>query len=192
MSETTSFPQVCTSLRRVVDILLDALQSIGVGHPVFELVFRPIFQVLHDIFCGVKLVQLVFDSVFGTVNNSCSKQKGAARKDRRSAKLRERVPQAYEVPLGSSLTTQRHGPTLVSTISTLRFFCRPSGLSEPSGFLLGATGLVSPQPRVLIRAGWMPEFFTSQFFTESCPVVRKLHVVIMETLAVGVSFDPHG
>jgi hypothetical protein len=62
---------------------------------------------------------------------------------------------------------QFYNPTLVSTISTRRFFCRPSGSSEPSGFLLGATGLVSPQPRVLMRAGWTPEFLTSQFFTEA-------------------------
>src|SRR6185437_16214851 len=38
-----------------------------------------------------------------------------------------------------------------STISTRRFFWRPSGSSEPSGFLLGATGLRAPKPCVVIR-----------------------------------------
>src|SRR5204862_1467284 len=37
---------------------------------------------------------------------------------------------------------------LPMTISTRRFFCRPSGSSLPSGFVLGATGLVAPKPFV--------------------------------------------
>ena len=36
-------------------------------------------------------------------------------------------------------------------ISTRRFNCRPSGLSEPSGFVFGARGRRSPNPRVNIR-----------------------------------------
>ncbi len=41
-------------------------------------------------------------------------------------------------------------------ITTRRFFWRPAGSSDPSGFLFGATGLVSPQPRVVIRAAATP------------------------------------
>src|SRR6185437_2607329 len=40
---------------------------------------------------------------------------------------------------------------LVMVISTRRFFARPSGLSEPSGLALGATGLAAPHPGVVIR-----------------------------------------
>jgi len=59
------------------------------------------------------------------------------------------------------------GPVWVSTISTRRFFCRPSGSSEPSGFLLGATGLVSPQPCVVMRDPAIDALCTNQFFTAS-------------------------
>src|SRR5271156_2135169 len=59
------------------------------------------------------------------------------------------------------------GPVCVNTISTRRFFCRPSGSSEPSVFLFGATGLVSPQPWVVMRDPVIDAFATSQFFTAS-------------------------
>src|SRR5688572_15652854 len=35
---------------------------------------------------------------------------------------------------------------LRTTISTLRFFVRPSGSSAPSGFVFGAIGFALPQP----------------------------------------------
>src|SRR6266404_246450 len=51
-------------------------------------------------------------------------------------------------------------------ISTRRFFCRPSGSSEPSGFLFGATGLAAPQPRVCIEFAGAP-CFENQFLTDT-------------------------
>src|SRR6266404_9028008 len=49
-------------------------------------------------------------------------------------------------------------------ISTRRFFWRPSGSSEPSGCLFGATGLAAPQPWVRIEFAATP-CFENQFFT---------------------------
>ena len=40
-------------------------------------------------------------------------------------------------------------PHFLTTISTRRFFARPSGLSEPSGFLFGAAGRFAPKPSVV-------------------------------------------
>src|SRR5947207_1286234 len=43
------------------------------------------------------------------------------------------------------------GHYVLTVISTLRFFCRPSGSSAPLGLVFGATGLVLPKPRAFIR-----------------------------------------
>jgi hypothetical protein len=40
--------------------------------------------------------------------------------------------------------------------STRRFSLRPSGLSDPSGWMFGATGLASPKPRALIGGAYLP------------------------------------
>src|SRR5271168_2232717 len=37
----------------------------------------------------------------------------------------------------------------VMMITTRRFFCRPAGSSDPSGFLFGATGFLGPKPCVV-------------------------------------------
>ena len=52
------------------------------------------------------------------------------------------------------------------TISTRRFFCLPSGSSDPSGLVLGATGFLAPKPAVENRTFLRPSFWTSQSLTE--------------------------
>ncbi len=65
-------------------------------------------------------------------------------------------------------------PLVVRVNSTLRFFCRPSGSSDPSGFLFGATGLVSPQPCVVILDAFTPPFSTNHFFTASARLLESV------------------
>ena len=52
-------------------------------------------------------------------------------------------------------------------ISTRRFFCRPSGLSLPSGLVFGANGFDSPQPLVTSCAPVTLLFSPSQRLTEA-------------------------
>lgn len=60
------------------------------------------------------------------------------------------------------------------TNSTRRVRCRPSGSSEPSALLLGATGLVSPKPRALSRAP-----------------LRQRQIVAVVAFGVGMAVDVH-
>ena len=57
---------------------------------------------------------------------------------------RKRRP-GWDTPV-SDIVMWRHAGYFRMVISTLRFFWRPSGLSEPSGLLLGATGFLAPSP----------------------------------------------
>ena len=66
---------------------------------------------------------------------------------------------------GKHRSKQRRRYFLI-VISTRRFFCRPSGLSEPSGRVFSATGFSAPQPRVRMPASLMP-FVTNQDLTEA-------------------------
>jgi len=52
--------------------------------------------------------------------------------------------------LASDVWRQRHRSM---TTSTRRFFCRPSGLSAPSGFVFGATGRFFPYPWMAVLTG---------------------------------------
>jgi len=53
------------------------------------------------------------------------------------------------------------------SISTLLFFCRPCGLSDPSELAFDAIGLVSPEPIVFMVPALIPAFSESHFFTDS-------------------------
>ena len=75
-----------------------------------------------------------------------------------------------------------------TTTSTRRFFCRPSGLSEPSGFVLGATGRVFPYPLVGVDAGrnlWLHQPLLDSF---GAPLAETL-IVVRRANRVGMTFD---
>jgi len=82
-----------------------------------------------------------------------------------------RPPGAPGAPAASQFATdalamQRH-LHLANTISTRRFFCLPSGSSDPSGLTFGATGRFAPKPWVDILTALSPSFSLSHSFTEA-------------------------
>lgn len=73
---------------------------------------------------------------------------GQGRRPRRSRKVPGTGPATIRMPKYGYSHLFLTGCPFLSMISTLRFFCLPSGSSLPSGVVLGATGFLAPNPRV--------------------------------------------
>src|SRR5947209_4017944 len=77
-------------------------------------------------------------------------------------------------------------------ISTGRFFCRPSGSSEPSGFLLGATGFFAPNPCIANCALSRPSLSVSKAATAGFALGRRWTKALILIEFRGVDCLPNG
>jgi len=73
-----------------------------------------------------------------------------------------------------ALLASENQPRRFTTTSTRRFFARPSGSSEPSGFVFGAIGFVLPQPRARTRAASVAVWDTNHSDTAPARLSERL------------------